>query len=314
MDVELLERHRRFQDQAAGIEEEFLQPTIGPGQTVAVLSRPLRSPLPIGWVICHSFGIEQVNLHRLEVLAARALAGAGFPVLRFHVQGYGDGQHRGEPVDVAWHLDGTADALSFLRRVSGVETAGLLGIRFGAMVAALVAESADVPFVGLWQPYATGSQFLTDFLQTALFEQMFDMTGRKAESPTGVREVLRREGWMDLNGFRLTRAAHDRIGAIDLTQDLQRFGGSALVIGLSRSGAMPEEAARLAAHLRSIGADCEEEAITERAAPMLGQHHFMKVGDGEVERDIFFQAFGAIAASTVRWAQGLLARGKGSRA
>ena len=65
---------------------------------------------------------------------------------------------------------------------------------------------------------------------------------------------------------------------------------------------MPEEPARLAAHLGSIGAECSTEAIAEKWAHMLGQHHFMKVGDGEVERDVFFETFPRVAASVVRWA------------
>jgi|SRR5438132_7842423 len=302
LNEELVRLYRSFEDPEAGVREEFHQPRLGPGRTVAVLSRPTGSSSSVGWVLCHSFGIEQVNLHRLEVLTARAMAAAGFPVLRFHVQGYGDAERRGEPVDVAWHVDGTADALSFVRTLDGVEAVGLIGFRFGALVAALVADRGGVAHLGLVQPYVTGSHFLNEFLQTALFEQMFDTIGQQAETPRSLLDHLDSHEWKDLNGFRLTLQAYQRIIQIDLTSDVRRFRGSALVLGLSRSGEMPEEPARLAAHLGSIGAECSTEAIAEKWAHMLGQHHFMKVGDGEVERDVFFETFPRVAASVVRWA------------
>jgi pimeloyl-ACP methyl ester carboxylesterase len=304
IDETLLERHRRFLDQKNGIQEQFLQPTLGPGQTVAVLSRPIGPQRSTGWVICHSFGIEQVNTHRLEVVVARALARAGFPVLRFHVQGYGDSELRGRAVDVSWHVEGAADAVGFLRLSEGLSTVGVLGVRFGAMVAAILAERAELPLMSLWQPFLTGREFLEEFLQSAFFEQMFDQASQGTRNAGGLAEHLDARGWKDLNGFRFTREAFEAISAMDLTRDIKRFHGTSQVIGLSRSGTMPRQAARLSAHLRSIGAACDERVIRDNAAPMLGQHHFMKIGDGEVERDVFFQAFAAIATATVEWALG----------
>ena len=301
-DAEFLVRHRGFIDADAGIQEESVQPTLGPGRTMAVLSRPLHAAHPIGWVICHSFGIEQVNLHRLEVVTARAMAAAGFPVLRFHVQGYGDSERRGVPVDVQWHLDGAGDAVALVRELDGVSRVGILGARFGAMVAALTAHRLDLDLIGLWQPYITGEQFLRDFIQTALFERMLGQVGEEGGSSPGFEERFGNEGWQDLNGFRLSRKALRDISAIDLQRDVGHLRGDALIVGVSRTGGLPMEAATLAAHLSSRGARCRTEGVQEKAAAMFGQHHFMKIGDGEVERDLFFDAFRSIAATTTAWA------------
>jgi pimeloyl-ACP methyl ester carboxylesterase len=307
LDEALLETHRGFRDERSGIREEFLQPVLGPGRTVAVLSRPLGPAHPVGWVICHSFGIEQVKLHRLEVVAARELAASGFSVLRFFVQGYGDSEQRRRAVEVSWHLDGTMDAVSLVREMEGIRSVGVLGVRFGGLVAALTAERAGLNLLGLWQPFATGRRFLSDFAQTALFENLLDRA--EGERPDGVGPEYERfmegfgpEGWKDLNGFRLGRRALDDISAFDLRRDVRSFRGSALVVGISRSGELPTESAEVAAHLRDIGADCHEEGVQDDSAAMLGQHQFKKLGDGEVERDIFHQAFRAVAASTTRWA------------
>lgn len=314
LDEALLDLHRGFRDERAGISEEFLQPRLGSAGTVAVLSRPLGPARTTGFVICHSFGLEQVKLHRLEVVAARELAAAGFPTLRFFVQGYGDSERRGVAPEVSWHLDATADAVSWMGGGGGgADRVGVLGVRFGALVAAVTADRLGLGMLGLWQPFVSGLAFLSDFRQTALFETMLDeaVDARPAQTPAhgsrpGVRfaEGFGDEGWKDLNGFRLSRRALEDIAAIDMREDLRAFRGRALVTGLSRSGSLPVAVAEVASHLRSIGTACTEVAIRDDSAHMLGQHQFKKLGDGEVERDIFHHGFRAVAAATAQWALG----------
>lgn len=72
MDRSFLERHRSWKDREAGIGEEFLRPEVGGARTVAVLTKPLGEAHDTGWVVCHSFGGEQMHLSRLEVMVARA--------------------------------------------------------------------------------------------------------------------------------------------------------------------------------------------------------------------------------------------------
>src|SRR3989442_15031247 len=124
-----LERHGRYEDRQAGISEEFLQPVLGGERTVAVLSRPLGQSSSVGWVVCHSFGMEQIHLGRLDVLAARALAAAGFPVLRFHGQGYGDSEKGADAIGLSSHLAENADAVRLLQEEEGVGGVGALGAR-----------------------------------------------------------------------------------------------------------------------------------------------------------------------------------------
>src|SRR2546422_10699076 len=123
IDLEMLQQHHLFEDTAAGYSEEFIQPRLGLGNTVAVLSRPLGPSASLGWVICHSFGMEQIHLNRMDVIAARALASAGFPVLRFAGQGYGDSEHGMEVAGLSSHLAESRDAVELMRR-QGVEEVG----------------------------------------------------------------------------------------------------------------------------------------------------------------------------------------------
>src|SRR5437867_1508751 len=101
---------RSYADRELGIQETFLQPRIGGGRTVGVLSIPLDLPLAGGWVICHSFALEQVYLQSLESALARKLAATGFAVLRFHTQGYGDSELGVEHISLRGHVDQAGEA------------------------------------------------------------------------------------------------------------------------------------------------------------------------------------------------------------
>src|SRR5439155_562777 len=142
------------------------------GRTVAVLSRPLGQSSSVGWVVCHSFGMEQIHLGRLDVLAARALAAAGFPVLRFHGQGYGDSEKGADAIGLSSHLAENADAVRLLQEQEGVERVGVLGARFGGMVAALVADRLDLPLMALWDPSVRGNLYIRDLLRRELLSKM----------------------------------------------------------------------------------------------------------------------------------------------
>jgi len=304
-------RHRRFEDPARGFAEEFLQPVLGGARTVAALSTPLGPARPIAWVICHSFGLEQINLDRTEVVCARALAEAGFPVLRYHTQGYGDSEERSAPARLAAHLDAAADAAALVSAMPGVDGVGLLGARFGALVAALVAERTDRSLLGLWHPFRTGQEFLDDSFSTTLLAQMM---GRAGGAGGGLLDDLKAKGWSDVNGLLLTREAFEEIGAVDLRDDVRRFSGQALLVSVTRTGTVSEPAAVLGAHLRSLGASCTDVALRERAALAFGHHHFLRLPDGEGDRDTTHGLNQNLAAATVRWASAIVSESASYRA
>ncbi len=304
-DVALLSSHRQYEDKRTGITEEFLQPTLQGVRTVAVLSRPLGPARPVGWVICHSLALEQVHLARMEVIVARSLAAAGFPVLRYHGRGYGDSEGGGD-IGLGTHLADATDAVELMRRIGGVERIGMLGARFGGAVAALVADRLELDLLGMWEPVSRGQQFIRDFLRTRVFSEMADQV--QAEGSSGmerIREELQANGWADIKGFRLTREAHDEIARLDLTKDLTRFHGSALLVSISKSGKPSHGLTKLAEHLRSLDATCLVEAVHDQMAPQMGQFHFQTVQGGRAKRDTQFELDRSVADATRRWSLSL---------
>jgi pimeloyl-ACP methyl ester carboxylesterase len=305
IDEALLERHRRFEDERLGIREEFLQPTIGGNGTVAVLSRPLGRSRSVGWVVCHSFGLEQIHLGRLDVLAARHLAAAGFPVVRYHGQGYGDSKDVETEVGLTSHLRDAADAVELMRRQDGVGRVGVLGAKLGGMVAARVADRLDLDLLGLWEPVVRGAQFARDLLRARLFSEMVGTV--TPENPTDVNQLrkdLGAQGWVDVNGFRLTREAHDEIAGADLLTDLTRFRGSALLVGVTRSGKPSAALSKLRDHLEGMGSRCTVEVLSHPLAAQFGQFHFQTVEGGRGKRDVHLELHEQIASTTRAWAAG----------
>lgn len=301
---------RRYEDAAAGLSEEFVQLNLGLGNTIGVLSRPLGNSLPVGWVICHSFGIEQIHLARLDVIVARTLAASGFPVFRFHGQGYGDSEGGIEIVGLTSHLAEAEDAVDFMGRQEGVEEVGILGARFGGTVAALIADRLDLPLLGLWEPIVSGSRYMNDLLRSQLLATMAK-GGEGGVSPVQqIRDDLSSRGWSDIRGLRLSAKAHQEIGSVDLGKDLERFSGSALLMSVSRSGQAGPPLLGLRQHLENLGAACTFESIGHQFAGLFGQSRWLTVEGGRTKRDVLLELNETMAGLTARWAVSAMESGR----
>jgi pimeloyl-ACP methyl ester carboxylesterase len=305
IDEKLLRAHLRFEDGGSGLCEEFLQPELGGARTVAVLSRSRRLDRELGWVVCHSFGIEQIHLGRLEVAVARALATAGYPVLRYHGPGYGDSHAEASAVSVASHLAAAADAVAELARRARVGSVGVLGARFGGTVAALTADRLGLRAVALWEPVVRGELYMREFLRRPVFSELTGRPSAGASTVDRYRRELAEEGRTDINGFLLSREAHDEVSAIDLIADLRRFRGRALLVAVSRSGAPGPGTGRLAQHLRGLGAQVAVEAVRDAGAGQFGEFHYRPNADRSGKVDTQLDLTRAVAGATLRWCDGI---------
>ena len=268
---------RSFEDARMGIREEFATPDIGGASTVAVLSTPLDGTPTVGWIICHSYALEQVDLQPIESALARALAAGGSAVLRFHVQGYGDSQRTAEHATLGTHLKETAEAAEFLCESTGVRSLGFIGARFGGLVAALAAEQAGAGALILWDPVVKGRAYMR---RLALLSAMTELLthGRSGESGTDPETMIEQTGVLDVQGFPLTREVFREVAAIDLSSRLSRFDGDALILQVSRSTIFRPDLERLAGRLRELGGRCSLEIVADPAADRFGQPRYRPAG------------------------------------
>jgi hypothetical protein len=92
------------------------------------------------------------------------------------------------------------------------------------------------------------------------------------------------------------------MAAVDLTKDLTRFSGRALVMSVAR-GETPSAASKVfAARLEALGAQAELQVLSDPSAPQLGQFRWHAVVGTQSKRDVQLEMNESMVASTVAWA------------
>ncbi len=290
---------QEYTDTDRGVTVEFLQPVLAGAKTVAIMNRPVGKPRSVGWVICHSFGAEQVSLARLEALVARDLAANGFPVLRYHGRGYGDSQGELDEISLSSHLDDARAAFELMRTESDVDDVGLVGARFGGLVAGLTADPMGSRHLVLWDPVVDGQQYVEHLLRRRALGGIASKEQRL--SVQDLRSSLEAEGWIDLSGMRFTQRAYDETRGASLISGMERFTGSALIVSITLAGSADPSAERLAEHLRAGGATTSVVAIRDKGG-------LARFRSGEDERENMVKVTGLIdltrklSEETVAWA------------
>lgn len=280
VDEALLERHTRFSDPELGISERSLRLDVGGGWTVGVLSRPLGPERSVGWVITHSFGPEQMELQMTEVFLARRLAAAGFPVLRFHCQGYGDSERMDVPPDFSTHLRDTVDAVAAMRAEVPVAHVGLIGARFGGTVAAVAADRLGLSDLVLVAPAVSGRRFATEMFRATRITAVAGDGSVLRVPRAGDGGPIPEDRALTVNGFLVTPEAQEEMRALDLLSLVRAFRGRALVIQISMKDQVQPAASGLVEHLNGLGAEATLRVVTDPFAPRFGREH-LRAEDGE---------------------------------
>ena len=299
-DLPSLRDLQRRRDDALGIEERFLQPVIGGGRTVAVLASPTGPGADMGWVVCHSLGLEQIWFGDLEVATARALAASGRPVLRFHGQGYGESEGDAADVRVATHLQDARDAVEVLREHTGVREVGLLGARFGAAVALVVGCEMGAARVALWDPVVDGAAYVRTLARTAAIT-MLTTAGQARDA---AMEALDEQDELDVSGGSLSKTLLDDVAAFSPMDVLARGSvpGRALLVQVSRQAEPRPAMTQVAGSLRSHGCPVDLEVVADPGFRTWGNQRYWSTENGRMKADTQTTLASALLARTVGWA------------
>lgn len=114
-------------------------------------------------VLCNPVGNEYIHAHRTMRALSSRLSKAGFHVLRFDYYGTGDssgGSDEGSPR--RW-CENIKAAMLELQEMTGAARISLIGLRFGANLAAEVAARAPetINSLALWEPLADNDESIT---------------------------------------------------------------------------------------------------------------------------------------------------------
>jgi uncharacterized protein len=191
-------------------------------------------------VMSHPFGEEKLWAHRIFVVFARALAQRGIPVLRFDYTGAGDSAGDTAQAGVDIYLEDLASAVDALAaRTPRVERIGLVGLRFGASLAALFVERAraagthakvtQAPLV-LWDPVLDGESYLQELLRINLSTQL-SVYGKVRESREQLVEHIRQGGVANVEGYEIGKPLLDSANHKELLPltGIQHGGGTLVV-------------------------------------------------------------------------------------
>jgi pimeloyl-ACP methyl ester carboxylesterase len=252
--------------------------------------------------VCHSFGLEQDNLQTFEAAMARALAASGFPVLRYHAQGYGDSELPVERVTLRSQVEGAVEASSLLQTVAGISDVGLIGAKLGGSIALLAADrsAAAAAAVALLDPVVRGRAHMLASIRSGLIAELSDdgePGGSPREDPI---DAMRRDGYANVLGFPLRPEVFDEICDLDLIPAVRRFTGRSLVLQISRANQRRKGLGDLAEHLAGLGGACRFEVLADEDALRFGLPRLRAVGPSR-KVDLLARLGELIAERTLTW-------------
>lgn len=283
LDIAFLEDHASISSD--GIEERAFFMDIAGSRCFALLARPAE-PKDLGFVVCHSYGLELLTLRRVERGVARALAGLGYPVLSFHRRGYGDSSGSLADATLEWHLEDIRAAGSHLAAETGVERLGLIGARFGGLMAGLAARYGGIDRLLLIDPQTRGEAYFRRSIKEMHMVQVTTGDGGAKRSTDEILEDLRRDGMIDVLGNPIHRHLFEALADVDLSADVGAFSGDALLMQVSKGSAALPEYESFRSLVEEGGGTCRIELVREPPGARFGGPAYVTVNDTNVRVDV----------------------------
>ncbi len=154
-------------------------------------------------VLCPPLGLEALNSYDTFRQLATRLEVQGFAVLRFAYDGTGDSAgDRDDPDRIEAWRSSIREAIAFVRK-GGADRVSLLGMRVGAILAALEADhDGDINSLVLWDPCTTGRAFLSE---------------QRAIQLISLGSTQRKDGAVETPGFVYSAEVANDLKSLDLT-------------------------------------------------------------------------------------------------
>jgi exosortase A-associated hydrolase 2 len=209
------------------------------GDLYGTLFLPERLATDTAVVLVEPFGEEKKCAYRSLVRLARALAGAGIPVLRFDLGGTGDspGEHASADF-VGWCADVRA-AADVVLGVEGISGWCPIGVRFGALPALQAAVEFSPRAMVLLEPVLGGNECLRDLERRQKIKDM--MSGQRDETGTDAATRWQAGETVDFGGFAVSARLAEQLAGVEAGELLAKLDcASALqVIRVSGSAKLP---------------------------------------------------------------------------
>src|ERR1700761_910738 len=203
----------------------------GGGPIFAVFHEP-NQQAEVAGLICPPFGEEDMSSYRSRREWAAALAGDGYPALRFDFPGSGDsgGGPRDEDRLRAWTQAVDASA-QWLSQATGARRIVALGIGLGGAIAyRALALGAPIDDLVLWGVCARGSRHLRELRAFSLMA-----APQLQDDAASVLSEQAADGSLEVSGYVLSAETQRELSELDLAQLDCRLD-TARVLLLERDG------------------------------------------------------------------------------
>lgn len=217
-----------------------------------------------GLVFCHPFAEERKSACRAMVTAARAFCEAGVAVMRLDYRGCGDSEGAFADATVSTRLADIERAMTVLADAAGTPRIGLLGLRFGALLAAQVAERrGDVPFLVLWEPVTQGKSYFMADLRKKLIKEMITSGKGSARRDEIVASLKEPATLIDFDGYMVSGRMYAELEGLDLPKQLGQHKAPTLIVQISFNTKLAKPVAALEQAYREAGAEVEVVPVVE---------------------------------------------------
>ncbi len=288
-----------------GVTERAFHLEVEGDRLFALMTEPAdpAAATDLGFVAVHSFGLEVLTLRRAERGVSRALAAAGHPVLFVHRRGFGDSE--GDPNDATLErqLADLRAAREHLVSATGAGRVGLVGARFGGLLAGLLAREGGVDRMALVQPAVSGARWTRSFLREMSVVRMADPDGGDRRGTDELLADLHRDGVLDVLGYALPAALVDALQEVDLAADAGSFGGEALIVQVAKRPALSKDLEALRDRLEAGGGAVRTEVLREPAGSTFGSASFVATTkDMNVRTDVMEPVVADLGRIVAEWA------------
>ena len=226
------------------------------GKIFAVAHDPAVAASGEVFVFCHPLAEEKLWTHRVFVGYARQLAAAGHAVLRMDLRGNGDSDGDFSEASVETGITDIRCAIEDAKRRWNVARVHLLGLRFGATLAALGAERFDdIERLVLWAPVTDGERYAQELLRTNLATQTAVYREVRYDRSELV-EQMRQGAAVNVDGYAMAYPMYEQAASIRLAAAKKRHMGPCLIVQIER------QAGRPAPDLEQLAATYERATLT----------------------------------------------------
>ncbi len=161
-----------------------------------------------GVIICNPLGQEYIRSYKAIQKLAIGLSEKGYHVLRFDYSGTGDSYNYDTNTLVNDLLSDIKTAITEIIDCTGVNKVVLIGLRYGASLAALIASTLQVDKVVFWNPVLNGEKYLKELL----------ISHKDWLNGSFAKQKKNKHIFFESNGFEINEQLHKEINSFNMAK------------------------------------------------------------------------------------------------